>query len=392
MKLLFINDVPFNPSFGGIERVTDILSQKLSAKGYIVYHLTGASETNQMDDNPAHLYFPHAGLLDNENNFTFLTNLVEEKKIDIIINQRGLQSTFNKILTLPNVKTISVFHSRPQAYLFMAKFRLLAHEKTIMGYLKLVIKFLFYPILYSIKMSQITRQLSVRYTEVLTNSSAVVLLSKSYIQELLDLNTHTNHCPIYVIPNPNTYQSFLPKDKYPEILYVGRLSKYDKNPLRLLNVWRHIHFRNPSWKLIFVGDGDAKFEMENYVATHQITNVEFKGHSSDVKTYYSRSEIVCLTSNFEGWGMSLTEGMSCGCIPICFNSFGAASDIIDDGINGYLIPPFDILRYAKKLEILMRSTELRDKMRVAAMQKVLGFSPDYITAQWEVVFDEVCQA
>ena len=40
--------------------------------------------------------------------------------------------------------------------------------------------------------------------------------------------------------------------------------------------------------------------------------------------------------------MTLTEGMSFGCIPFTFDNYGAASEIIDDGVNGCFIPSFDL--------------------------------------------------
>ena len=47
-----------------------------------------------------------------------------------------------------------------------------------------------------------------------------------------------------------------------------------------------------------------------------------------------------MTSIYEGFPMTLLECQSFGVVPLLYNSFSAAVDIIDDGINGYLISPY----------------------------------------------------
>ena len=84
--------------------------------------------------------------------------------------------------------------------------------------------------------------------------------------------------------------------------------------------------------------------------------------------------------------MALTDGMQYGCIPFTFNNFGAASDIIDDGINGCLIPAFDIKIYANRLSMLIRDDIKRTEMSIAAVEKVKLFSVENIANRWEELF------
>lgn len=51
----------------------------------------------------------------------------------------------------------------------------------------------------------------------------------------------------------------------------------------------------------------------------------------DPESFYRDASILCLTSDFEGWGMVLTEAMTFGAVPVAFNSYAAITDIIDDG-------------------------------------------------------------
>ena len=84
--------------------------------------------------------------------------------------------------------------------------------------------------------------------------------------------------------------------------------------------------------------------------------------------------------------MALTEGAQYGCLPFTFDNYGAAFDIIDDDINGCLIPAYDIKKYASRLSELMLDNDRRLKMAKAASEKVKQFSVENVTDKWEELF------
>ena len=59
--------------------------------------------------------------------------------------------------------------------------------------------------------------------------------------------------------------------------------------------------------------------------------------------YYKKASFICLTSNFEGWGMSLVEGMSYGCVPIVLNSFQATDAFIPCILIGSSYEAIDLI-------------------------------------------------
>ena len=173
------------------------------------------------------------------------------------------------------------------------------------------------------------------------------------------------------------------------ILYVGRLEKVDKNPIRILKIWKDLQCKYPDWQLKIVGEGTEKVKMQEYVKLHSLNNVHFEGQQSDVSQYYREASFVCLTSNFEGWGMALTEGMQFGCIPFTFNNYGAAYEIIDDGINGCLISAYNLKEYGSRLSELMSDDDMRSKMSMAAIEKVKMFSVENVVDKWEEIFNSL---
>ena len=129
-----------------------------------------------------------------------------------------------------------------------------------------------------------------------------------------------------------------------------------------------------------VGEGPDQEKLKRYVEERNIENVYFEGRQQNVLSYYQKASFICLTSNTEGFGMTLIEGMSQGCIPFSFNNFAAANDIIIDGENGCLIKPFNIKEYANKLKNLMNDSEKRiDEMEQPDYEFPRRFSKtDYI--------------
>lgn len=173
------------------------------------------------------------------------------------------------------------------------------------------------------------------------------------------------------------------------ILYVGRLDKIEKVPLRLIKIWERLYKKHPDWELVLVGSGEYMDTMVSYVKTHCVDRVYFEGSKMNLTHYYQKASFVCLTSNYEGWGMALTEGMQYGCIPVTFNSYGAASDIIEDGVSGCLIRPFSLRQYAKCLSKLMKDEALRTKMSNEAYKKVCEFDSENIVQKWDALFKSV---
>lgn len=229
------------------------------------------------------------------------------------------------------------------------------------------------------------------YLELSRYSDVIVTLSDADARIMQDmLNTDDKHKVIH-IPNPNTFDdsSIGVNAKDNILLFVGRLTKLEKAPHRLLKIWTYLHKKHTDWKLVIVGDGEEKDAMISYVRRKGLINVFFEGKQLDVASYYKKAAFVCLTSNFEGWGMALTEGMQYGCIPFTFDNYGAASEIIDNGLNGCLIHSFDIKQYAERLSMLMSDDSRRAEMSLAAFEKVKEFSVENVVMRWDKLFQSL---
>ena len=130
-------------------------------------------------------------------------------------------------------------------------------------------------------------------------------------------------------------------------------------------------------------------QLKEYVRINKIERVFFEGRQHDVTSYYKKGSFICLTSNTEGWPMTLMEGMEFGCIPITYNNYKTASEIIDNEINGYLIKPFSVSKYAKRIQQAIKNKEKRIQISLAAYEKSKKFDIDMIVNRWEELFNSI---
>lgn len=392
MNILFTYITPFHPERGGIGRVTDSLTRELLRRGHKVYYLIydSAITIRHEYDYPAPLtYLPSRELL-SEENVSFYQRYLKEHAIDIVINQSGNFSDSALYLRTgnPAVKVISVLHSTPWvAYKHLWSTNLALRNDTLVEKFKRIARVLLYP--------RIQRQYRVsrehQFRMLLPGTDKVCMLSSHYYDELNEICSGYEH-KYCAIPNPNSYTDEQVADvaldtKKKQLLFIGLFSA-EKAVDRLVKVWGHLHCQHPDWRLVIVGDGPKPIVERLRAMAAQMTNIDFVGFQSPLP-YLKESSILCMTSNYEGFPMVLTEAMQCGAVPIAFQSFASVTDIITHDVNGILVPPFDMNRYARELSSLMTDTNKRTRLANQAMHDVKRFSVTRVVDQWEALFESL---
>lgn len=180
---------------------------------------------------------------------------------------------------------------------------------------------------------------------------------------------------ITVIGNPiNDIE--IPKDNVREkiVLSVGRLLD-TKHFDQLISIFADIN--NPDWKLIIVG-GEANNQKNMGRLQEQIVNIglseriELAGTRKNVVDYLLKAELFAFTSSSEGFPNVVGEALSAGLPVVAYDCIAGPSDMIQNGVNGYLIELFDQEQFKLKLQELMEDEDLRNRMREqaqASMQK-----------------------
>ncbi len=218
----------------------------------------------------------------------------------------------------------------------------------------------------------------------------IVVLSPSYISEYEKVMGKKDiQSKIVAIPNPKIeYVSKISiHDKKKQIVFVGRLAG-EKAVYRLLQIWEKIYRQLSDWKLVIVGDGETREENENLTKFLGLENVEFLGSQKSIPII-DESSILCLTSNIEGQPTVFMEAMTLGVVPIGFDSFSAIYEMIDNGMNGIIIPAFDLNQYAEALRQLAFDSERRFCLAMNAQTKVRQFDMSVVSEMWVHLFKEL---
>lgn len=157
-------------------------------------------------------------------------------------------------------------------------------------------------------------------------------------------------------------EDFLPL----KLVSVARFS-HQKNNMELIRAVEQINkLYSDSLQLNMVGDGPLLSEAQAYVTSHKLENdVHFLGSRTDVDDILNKNDIFCLISNYEGLPISIIEAMRAG-MPIIASDVGGVNELLQDEVNGFLIPRGNISELVDKLKYILHHKELIKSMGEAS--------------------------
>jgi glycosyltransferase involved in cell wall biosynthesis len=145
----------------------------------------------------------------------------------------------------------------------------------------------------------------------------------------------------------------------------------------------------PEVKLIVVGDGPERRQLENLAAECNYP-VQFLGFRTQQNLYHvmRAADVFILFSTYEGMPHSVLEAMACG-IPVVASSVGGTVEVIIDQANGLLVPAGDETALAENLGQLLSNPSLARKISAGASNDLQRFSWDRLVRKTEDALLEV---
>lgn len=368
INILFITH-SFNKK-GGIERViklkTDVLSNKYKCNLLLLYNL-GVIAYN-LKSNIKIFYLNKKIKRVRESflcNILKMRSIIKENSIDImIIEGRGVNFIPLLLKLFFDIKIIFCDHGSLDGY-----------SSTKLTFKQNFCNFLDYFFIKNLADKIVTLTESEKY---------------NYINKIGVKNEKITN--IYNIIDDDLFKNISDYDcNSKKIITVSRLD-FAKGLEYLIEVAKLVFAKHPDWQWDIYGDGDKKYKNKiiNLIEQNDLQNhVILQGNRSDIYDLYQNYSIYVMTSRYEGLPMVLLEAKAKKLPIVSFDINSGPSDIIRDGIDGFLINPFDCQKMADKICELIENPELRQKFSDNAHGNIDKFSKEKIIKQWCDLIDSL---
>ena len=197
----------------------------------------------------------------------------------------------------------------------------------------------------------------------ITNNKA----GQQYIVEALGVLPEKVFARPYLLPHPKTYeaalkatQPLIDKPQQPVFVFAGNLIPR-KGLLELLSACKLLVERgHQNFMLAVVGDGEQRRELETYVEENSLSGqVTWVGEVAyeKVGAYFNAADVFVFPTREDVWGLVLVEAMMFG-KPVLASRWAGATEMVEDGVNGYVFDPYDPERAAELMAKFIERPEL----------------------------------
>lgn len=391
MNIAFYLLYTLNCQNGGIERLTHLVAQELIRVGHNVFYISYISEANE-EYQSNRLVLPDSEDLCSQQNQDCLADFVKKNQIDILVAQHSYDMQF---ATLPylikqqtGLKIIYGFHTSPyiNSLLIADTSRpIIRRKRTFIKEWKRIWRI----ILREKKKKSRDCKMGAHFNRLHDMGDAIMVSCDKYVDDILAISDIKSRKKLFAIPNPNTYteDTILEMPKENTVLFVGRLSE-EKRPEKVLVIWSRIQDKFPEWNLKMLGDGKERFEIEKLHRKLRLQRCHIEG-KQEPTPYYAKAKILLMTSDFEGFPMTIPEAMQHGLVPVIFNSFGSLSYLIEDNVSGISVTPYDLKEFEEKLSALMSNQAKIVQMSEEAKKSIRKLSVENVVDKWLEMFRKI---
>lgn len=173
-----------------------------------------------------------------------------------------------------------------------------------------------------------------------------------------------------------------------EIVNFCRLEK-QKNLKLLIDAFERFSKNHTEYKLLIYGDGREKETLEQYVLHKRMHNqIIIHNSVENIHERILRSAMFVSSSDYEGLSNSMIEAMAIGLPTICTDCpCGGARMVIQDGVNGLLVPVEDVDEMVNAMNVIVSDTELAKRLAQNSVEIKKTLSVNNIIDKWEKLLE-----
>jgi len=380
MTILWIYNMPLDPQAGGTERITSLVAKGLSGLGHTCLGIL----VFKQHDSTMHY---------NGEPITNLYSFLRERNVDIVINQIAydkwlLQDFLNqggRRWREGGGKIISCLHFDPKPisdyYYFKSQ-----SNKSLRTWFNLVKA----AVLYKYYQKRQRTKIGETFNWIYDNSDRYITLSETHFPYFRRVTHREEYDRLTAISNPLTFDTIADEStldkKRKVILVCSRMDEFYKRISLVLKAWRQLLRCGEAigWELKIIGAGPDLDRYKEYARKHRLKQISFVGRQNP-EPYYDEASILLLVSNTEGWGLTLTESLQKGVVPVVMNTCSVYGDIIDHCYNGYLTKGSDLGAFVRHIKTLMSDERRLRAMQSNAIESAHRFSLDKTMEKWKEV-------
>jgi glycosyltransferase involved in cell wall biosynthesis len=190
---------------------------------------------------------------------------------------------------------------------------------------------------------------------------------------------------VEVIPNALRAMPDKPVGREKLIVGIGRLVPQKGFDL-LLAAFAAVAPKCPDWRVAILGEGPERGNLLRLRDDLGLADrVEFPGHVQDIESWMARAGLVVQPSRFEGFPNVVLESMGMGAAVVSADCPAGPAELIEDRVNGRLVPVEDVATLSRVIAELMSAPEERARLGREAMRVRDRFRQESIMAQWEAL-------
>jgi L-malate glycosyltransferase len=146
----------------------------------------------------------------------------------------------------------------------------------------------------------------------------------------------------------------------------------------------------PDTRFVILGEGELREHLEKHVHEHHLEkHVLLPGFRTDVLGCIKAFDLFVMSSVTEGLGTSLLDAMAAA-RPIVATTAGGIPEIVEDGVNGLLVPPRDARALADAILRALRDADLRGRLGDAGFARVNErFTVERMVAQTAAAYEQI---
>lgn len=192
----------------------------------------------------------------------------------------------------------------------------------------------------------------------------------------------------HVIPNPVNVSAYHEGEDFNRtVATAGRLMK-QKNHAVLIDAINSVREKYPDVTCEIYGDGVLRDKLQEKINGLDIADtVQLKGNVSDIHERLKNCGLFVMTSEFEGLSNALIEAMMMG-LPCITTDYPGADELIQDGVNGIVVPRGGSKRLADAIKMLFADDDLRCRLALAAKQSAEAYKKDVVLKLWADVIEK----